>query len=285
VTTPSVAKKRTMKSLVLLWLVTLILSLFGWFAAFVTVPLAFGWRSAVVISDSMLPRIHPGDVVLMPQNDHRLAVGQVVTFRSADHPGETITHRLEAHNANGTWTTHGDFNATPDTTALRENQIVGKPSLLVPYAGILTYWRHSGQNNKLFGVLASALALFATMAALLNRDAPSADADTGSGEAPVRPNKPRVPRILKPIATIAAASLLIPLAEEPPVTYAQVGTGWTPAQAALKPAGTWSIRQNGLHGPVSAITYTPAGSARPRPQPVGWPQLAGFLGPIALEGH
>lgn len=138
-------------SLALLGLVTFMLSTIGWLAAWVLVPTLLGWHSSVVISGSMMPLIRPGDIVLSPPYDHQLKAGEVVNFRSTERPGETVTHRLVRQNADHSWVTQGDANSTPDVDSIKDSAVVGKPSLLIPYAGMLTFWRYSGQDTKLVG--------------------------------------------------------------------------------------------------------------------------------------
>lgn len=150
-TKPRVRSSRSMTSVIGLGLVTFMLSTVGWFATWVLVPTLLGWHSCVVISGSMMPLIRPGDVVLFPSYDHQLQAGEVVTFQSAERPGETVTHRLVRQNADRSWVTQGDANSTPDMEPLRDSAIIGRPHLLIPDAGMLTFWRYSGQDLKLAG--------------------------------------------------------------------------------------------------------------------------------------
>ena len=146
-------------AVVALWLITLLLSTVGWISAAVLLPMLVGWRPVVVVSGSMLPRIQPGDVVTVQPGTTDLQVGEVVTFRNPERPSELVTHRLARRDPTGGWQTQGDANATPDTTLLPEANIVGRPRLLVSGAGLLTYWRSSGQHGRLSGGLGGCLML------------------------------------------------------------------------------------------------------------------------------
>src|ERR1700712_5197156 len=75
------------------------------------VPRAAGWRSQVVLTGSMQPRIAPGDLVLAaPVARGELKPGRVVLFRDPVRPGRTIVHRVVRYDDNGNIVTKGDAN-------------------------------------------------------------------------------------------------------------------------------------------------------------------------------
>lgn len=151
------------RSLVGLWIATLLLSTLGWTAAQVFLPTVVGWRPVVIVSGSMLPRIQPGDVLSVQPGDRGLRVGDVVTFRNPEQPATVLTHRLSGRTADGRWLTKGDANASADPLPLPAADIIGRPRLLIGNAGLLTYWRSTGQDRKLAAALGGAglLALLA----------------------------------------------------------------------------------------------------------------------------
>lgn len=104
-------------------------------AAWVLIPTLFlGWTPLVVTSGSMEPSIGAGDVVLVDPGYGAPGPDSVVAFES----GEGVTvHRVVAANPDGTLTTKGDANASPDSTAVRPDEVAGVGRLLVPHIGML----------------------------------------------------------------------------------------------------------------------------------------------------
>jgi signal peptidase I len=97
------------------------------------VPLALGWTPSVVVSGSMAPGIHRGDVVVVQWTDGiGLHPGQIVTF---DGPQGRTTHRIVSVLPDGRYLTKGDGNAGPDSTPVTPSEVVGVVRLVVPYAG------------------------------------------------------------------------------------------------------------------------------------------------------
>lgn len=141
-------------SLVSLGLGTLLLALFAWAAVGTAAPMLWGWQPTVIVSGSMLPGIRPGDVVEVAPGSTDLRVGEVVTFQSPDVPGKVITHRLRSHNADGTWVTKGDANPSADSVPVPAQNIIGRPKLLIPFTGLPTVWRSTGQPGKIIAVVA-----------------------------------------------------------------------------------------------------------------------------------
>jgi signal peptidase len=85
----------------------------------------------------MEPAIHTGAIVAVkPMPDYK--VGDIITFGPNTKTKVPTTHRItEIKNNNGvfTYTTKGDANNAPDTTEIRQSEIIGKVLFSVPYAG------------------------------------------------------------------------------------------------------------------------------------------------------
>jgi signal peptidase I len=114
-------------------LVSFLASLVLWvFAA----SLALGMEPSVVVSDSMRPAIHAGDIALIDRSAPA-EVGAVVAFHGAS---GVIVHRIVAEGDAGTYVTRGDANSSPDPQALSGPQIVGQVELLVPFVGLPRVW-------------------------------------------------------------------------------------------------------------------------------------------------
>ena len=134
--------------------------LFAWVVVVWTV---VGWKPMVVTTGSMQPAINPGDIVLSapPEDDVRLDVGTVITFEDPNRPGELITHRVEAVNDDGTYSTRGDANSSADSYEVAPEELTGVGRLLVPAVGLPRVWLDEGRMVVLGGwVVASILAVW-----------------------------------------------------------------------------------------------------------------------------
>ena len=85
-----------------------------------------GGRTYVVTTPSMSPGVPVGSLVLVrpdpPGGPH---VGQIIAFHPPNEPKTTYTHRVIAINADGTYSTKGDLDSTPDAWVLTRSQIIG----------------------------------------------------------------------------------------------------------------------------------------------------------------
>jgi signal peptidase I len=110
------------------WLIV-VLSLAAWSLA----PMAFGWRSVVVETGSMVPALRPGDIAVI--DPHRAPqAGQIVVLRDSDVSGGLLTHRVVR--VDGTvLTTKGDANAEADPRRSSLADVEGVVRLVVPAAG------------------------------------------------------------------------------------------------------------------------------------------------------
>ena len=83
--------------------------------AVVILPGLIGFKSVVVLSGSMEPALHVGDVaVLRPVDSDRLKVGDVITYRSAGHLTTHRIIRIEEGQSGLAFYTKGDANETAD---------------------------------------------------------------------------------------------------------------------------------------------------------------------------
>ena len=121
-------------------------------------PRLVGFQGHVVVSGSMEPRLSPGDVVLTrPVLPHDLEPGQVLLFPDPEGADRLVLHRLVSFDAQGDLITRGDANQSDDSTHVPASSVVGEAQLRVPYVGLPTYWRLTGQWG-LLGTLAVLLA-------------------------------------------------------------------------------------------------------------------------------
>lgn len=104
-----------------------------------TIPLAFGMRPLVVLSGSMEPVLHVGDVTVVERIAPREArVGDVVTFKAPE-SGRVTTHRLRAvrRSPDGrfAFTTKGDANNSIERWTLPADGQLSRAVHRVPSVG------------------------------------------------------------------------------------------------------------------------------------------------------
>ncbi len=115
-----------------------------WLLLAVVVPsVGFGWQPVVITSGSMQPLIRPGDVVLSGAVED-VEAGQVITYEDPARPGTLTTHRVLSVTEDGALRTQGDANATPDSTLVPRDNVLGRGRLLVPLIGLPLLWLSGG---------------------------------------------------------------------------------------------------------------------------------------------
>lgn len=103
-------------------------------------PELFGHRFMVVLSDSMLPTIRHGDLVVgNPPVPGAVQVGEIVTYRD-NAEQKLITHRVvEVRQVGGepTFVTKGDANGAVDNITVYGRDLVATYAFRIPFAGYL----------------------------------------------------------------------------------------------------------------------------------------------------
>lgn len=115
--------------------------------AAVALPNAIGMRSFTVMSGSMEPAIHTGDVVI----DHKIhpleaRPGDVVTFSDPSGRKRLITHRVRSIRVRGSQVnvvTKGDANNTVERWTVPAGGHIGRVALRVPKLGYPLVYAHS----------------------------------------------------------------------------------------------------------------------------------------------
>jgi signal peptidase len=102
-------------------------------------PLKSGYRSFIVLSGSMEPKIHTGSVVAVKAQEE-YAVGDVITFGENAKTKKPTTHRIfeikeDKIKGEKSYVTKGDANNAPDQKEIKESEILGKVFLTIPYVG------------------------------------------------------------------------------------------------------------------------------------------------------
>lgn len=146
------------------------------------IPALFGWHPTVVMTGSMQPRLHTGDVVVSrPVPADTLQLGQVLLVADPDHAGRERLHRLVAFRSDGTLTLRGDANAADDSSPVARGAVHGVAALRVPFIGKPALWLNDREYLDL-ALLAGLLGLLA-WATFLYRADDGADGDDGAEDA------------------------------------------------------------------------------------------------------
>jgi signal peptidase I len=94
--------------------------------------ISLGWKPYVVMSGSMAPTMHAGDLIFVDPHAQSVSVYEIVTYTD---PRGPVTHRIVAQAENGTLTVKGDANAQPDARAVERKHVVGPVRLILPHVG------------------------------------------------------------------------------------------------------------------------------------------------------
>ena len=122
--------------------VATLLGLALWAAA----PAVIGWMPTSVMTGSMEPRLHPGDVVVSrPVAPVELRPGRILLADDPDQPGHLRMHLYVADGRDGTLITKGDANPQADSTPLERSAVHGVAFLRVPYVGSPIVWLRDGE--------------------------------------------------------------------------------------------------------------------------------------------
>ena len=126
---------------------------------------ASGRQSLTVMSGSMEPTIHTGDVVVTkPIAPMDTRVGDVVTYKEPHGAGRLITHRVKAMQAAGEkvgFTTQGDANDTSERWQVAATGQIARVTHRVPKLGYaLGFMRDPNKRLWLLAIPALLLGLF-----------------------------------------------------------------------------------------------------------------------------
>jgi signal peptidase len=104
--------------------------------AWIVVSRIEGAKLLSIQSDSMQPVLNKGDLVIETKIDpQKLQAGEVISYRSTQHPGLVITHRIIKTDYTRRYlVTKGDNLKTPDPPVLFES-VVGKSYKNIPKLG------------------------------------------------------------------------------------------------------------------------------------------------------
>lgn len=209
-------------------------------------PALLGWAPRVILSGSMEPRIHSGDVIVTRDaQGASLSKGQVITVQDPDHPEKTRTHRFVRYDADGTIVTRGDANAEADSSHVTPADVLGIGVIRVPYVGRPAYWM--AQHN--YGALGLTFLLLGVcvIGAFPGRPkGPDSDSDADSTTRPT----PRTRRT-RPVRS-ARTSRRRRVAAAVTVSVIAVGAIGGPANAAFK-----RLAQNTTSTLSAASTFYP----------------------------
>jgi signal peptidase len=127
----------------------------------VTLPFFFGIKSLTVLSGSMEPTIHVGDIVVVRQiaavDAH---IGDVVTFRDPTDRDTLITHRVRkvsVADGDATFETKGDANTSIERWRVPDDGTIGLVTYRVPRIGYVLFYVHGTLGRFLLVVLPALL--------------------------------------------------------------------------------------------------------------------------------
>lgn len=97
----------------------------------------------VVVSESMAPALHRGDIVIVDKNPDNIQVGDIVVYNAVWF-SKPVIHRVIAikndSNGNTVYQMKGDNLSMPDPKLVSKNQIISKAVKIIPKIGYITLW-------------------------------------------------------------------------------------------------------------------------------------------------
>lgn len=147
----------------------------------------------IVLSGSMAPTIHTGDLVvdtkLTPAQAAALHVGQIISFRASAGARQIVTHRITAivvlPDGNVAYVTKGDANDSQDGLVVPSTDVVGLYQARIPYG---RYVLNALHRPLVLGLLLAAPLFWLLSGCLWKRaaraDEPSGTTATEGGEPP-----------------------------------------------------------------------------------------------------
>jgi signal peptidase len=112
------------------------------------------YKLLTVISDSMTPALHRGDLlVVSPKSGDDYQVGEIITFGKMGVNETSITHRIVGVSSqNGQWEylTTGDANNERDLRPVSAQEVIGRVILVFPYGGKVLNWLRQPGRIKFF---------------------------------------------------------------------------------------------------------------------------------------
>lgn len=216
-------------------------TIFG--AAFWAVaPMALGWHTTTVMTGSMEPALHPGDIVVSKTiTTKELRKGQVLLFSDPDHVGTLRLHRFDSLNADGSLTTKGDANPVADSTHISRSDVLGVGYFRIPGLGTPIIWAEEHQVGPLVAVGFGAVVLSALAVT------PASSPSEGSTFPRGRHRQPRKRRRLSPVMAAIAVGSIVALGVPEPAAAAAFSNTTTTLASTL---GTATAT------PVTALTCT-----------------------------
>ena len=113
------------------------------------VPNVFGYQMYIVLSGSMSPEFDTGSLAFVRETDPaELAVGDIITYRSAPGSDSLTTHRIvEVRNGSDLrFVTRGDANTVNDPSPVQAENVVGRVTGSVPYMGYVMDFAQTRQG-------------------------------------------------------------------------------------------------------------------------------------------
>ena len=137
------------------------------------VPRLLHMTSLTVLSGSMEPVLHTGDVVIGGRTPiSEVRVGDVITFSDPQRRARLVTHRvrgIQLSAGRATVVTQGDNNSGQERWVTDAEGSVGRVALRVPKVGYVTTW--AGSRNGRLALLALPAALLVLLELLTLRSA------------------------------------------------------------------------------------------------------------------
>jgi signal peptidase len=240
-------RKITLNSHNLAWLGAYVL-LAGLLVVFAA-PLG-GWKALEVLTPSMTPAVHAGDLVLVHRvSPASLHPGNIITYTNPNHPGQTITHRLvrvEQVSGVRNIVTKGDANQVADPP-VPIGRVIGRVAVVTPGLGRVLGWVKTPLGVLLIVVIPGLLVIWHEVGNIRR---------TLRSPRPRPAQSRRIDGLYRPAAVLAVAGLAV------------AAGGFTLSQStASLVANSFSVGATTSPTPTVSPTVTPTPTTGPTASP------------------
>lgn len=125
----------------------------------------FPYKGYIILSGSMEPAIKTGSVVITESRDF-YGKGDIVSFKVSGNEKNVVTHRIASvtygttYFGSATYTTKGDANNAEDTQPLKQEDIIGRVVIVIPYLGYASDFLKRPQGFLLFVIVPATILIY-----------------------------------------------------------------------------------------------------------------------------
>ena len=145
----------------------------------------FGYRPVYVLTGSMEPYMREHSIVITKEltAKDKVNIGDVITFHVTDTDGTklVVTHRINAINADGTYTTKGDNNNVTDSIPITKDNMEARVIFVMNWvASLVALWATARGKFIIFSAIGVVILLIVGLRIFFGKGQTEVDDETAS---------------------------------------------------------------------------------------------------------